>query len=174
MKFEDLFLTGLDRVLPNLIDDPGGISVGLGEGGASVKSSGSSAGNHYPLGLPSWCWPRDPIPFGDGSVSIVHCYHFIEHVSGEDAIKLLMEVQRVLKVDGVFQYCIPLANTELANQDLTHKSYWTESSFRNLMNNEWYDPSGCLFEWKLRRHYQVIAGIVGRNLVLLGQLVRVG
>lgn len=168
MTFEHLFQIGMDREIGTLVRATGsGISIGLGEGGQTVKKSG-----HLSLGLPSWSFPRDRIPCSDGSVGIIHCYHFIEHLTGDDAIDLLMDVQRVLLVGGIFQYCIPLANTEMANHDLTHKSYWTESTFQNLMENKWYDPSGCGYEWKLRRQYQVIAGIVERNLALLGQLVR--
>lgn len=168
MNFEKLFGLSLSRNLPDLIDPPEGLRISLGETG--VKS--------YPtdlaLGLPGWRWPQDPIPAEDGSAGIVHAYHFLEHLSGDDAIAMLIEVQRVLKVGGVFQFAVPWYGAELQAQDLTHKSSWSESSFRILMRNDYYDPSGGKqVRWLLKQHYLVIAGIVGRNLMVIGQLVKI-
>jgi hypothetical protein len=165
MDFESLFKLGLDRELPQLLEPPAGTSIGLGE-------SGSKRTSDICLGLPDWVWPRDNIPAKDDSVAIVHAYHFMEHITGEDAIGLLAEVERVLMPGGIFQFCIPYAKAEIAFQDLTHKSFWTESSFRMLMQNPYYDPSNRGQPWRLRQHYLVIAGIVERNLCLLGQLVK--
>lgn len=163
MDFEKLFALGLDRTLPKLLDPPKGQSLGLGESGIKRTSD-------FALGLPDWSFPRDRIPFDDNSMAIIHAYHFMEHLSGEHAIMLLEEVQRVLMPNGIFQFCIPWAKAEIAFQDLTHKSFWTESSFRMLMGNTYYDPSGI--KWQLRQHYLVVAGIVERNMCLLGQLVK--
>ena len=163
MEFQELFYHGLDRRLPPLLVPKEGLSVGLGE-------SGSKRAGHLSLGLPDWRWPRDCIPAENGAVAIVHAYHFMEHLTGEEAIMMLYEVQRVLMQGGIFQFCIPWAKAEIADQDLTHKSKWTESSFRMLMNNPYYSPSEG--EWKLRQHFLVIAGIVERNICLLGQLVK--
>ena len=91
MEFEGLFKLGLDRDLPPLLEAPLGKSIGLGESG--TKRVGSVG-----LGLPEWCWPENKIPAEDGTVAIVHAYHFMEHLTGEDAITLLAEVQRVLMV----------------------------------------------------------------------------
>ena len=164
LAFEELFKIGLDRSLPDLLQPPTGISVGLGESGTK------RLGRDICLGLPNWQWPRDRIPCDDETVAIVHAYHFMEHISGEDAISMLAEVQRVLMPGGIFQFCIPYAHAEIAFQDLTHKSFWTESSFRMLMRNPYYAPSGHV--WRLKEHYLVIAGIVQRNLCIMGQLVK--
>ena len=164
MNFEELFKLGMDRELPELLDPPEGISIGLGESGVKRTSD-------ICLGLPEWRWPRDKIPAEDGSVSIIHAYHFMEHVTGEEAIELLFEIQRVLMVGGILQFTIPYYTSEIAAQDLTHKSQWTESSFRMLMRNPYYSPSSQ-DQWKLREHYLVIAGIVQRNVSLFGQLVK--
>jgi hypothetical protein len=167
MDFEKLFEMGMDRKLPKLLTPPENtLSIGLGE-------SGSKKHGHISLGLPDWEWPKNKIPAEDDSVGIIHCYHFMEHLTGEDAINLLNEVQRVLCVGGIFQFCIPYYNASMASQGLTHKSFWTEETFRVLMDNKYYDPSFGRYEWKLKQHYLVIAAIVERNTCIIGQLVKV-
>lgn len=156
---------GMDRDLPQLLEPKQGLSVGLGESGTKRY------GRDISLGLPDWKWPRDRIPVDDGTVAIIHAYHFLEHLTGEDAIELLFECQRALMPGGIFQFCIPWAKTSMALHDLTHKSWWNEDSFKNLLNNHYYDPSvGRVLEF--RQHYLVLAGIVERNIAILGQLVR--
>lgn len=166
MNFETLFKQALDRDLNQLLDPIPGLSIGLGESG--IKKFGIDLS----LGLPDWRWPRDKIPAADESVAIIYAYHFLEHLTGEEAIEMLWECQRVLKVGGILQFCMPWAKAEIASQDLTHKSFWTESSFRTLMNNPYYDPSADEKKWRLRQHYLVISGIVERNICLMGQLVK--
>jgi hypothetical protein len=166
MDFQGLFKIGLDRPLPGLFEPHPGPAFDLGASGKKVARGAIG------LGLPNWSFPRDPIPCDDGKASIIHAYHFMEHLPGETAIILLKEVQRALMVGGLFQFCIPYAKAEIAFKDLTHKSFWTESSFRMLMNNPYYDPTAADFKWRLRVHFQVIAGIVERNLCLMGQLVK--
>lgn len=164
MDFETLFKMGMDRDLPELLDPPEGLSIGLGESGAK------NHGRDMSLGLPDWSWPEEPIPAKDGSAGIIHAYHFFEHLTGEQAIDMLFECQRVLKPGGVLQFCMPWAKTECALHDLTHKSWWCETSFKNLFNN-YYDPTpGRVL--KFRQHYLVLAGIVERNIAVMGQLVR--
>lgn len=163
--FEGLFWLGMKRHLPPLLEAPAGLSIGVGESGLYTNGDIS-------FGSPSWKWPRDKLPCGDNTVALMHCYHFLEHLSGEDVISFLKESQRVLMVGGVLQFCVPYYSSEMAHHDFTHKTFWTESSFQNLMNNTYYDMDGAGFEWKLRVHYQVIAAIVERNLALLGQLER--
>jgi hypothetical protein len=145
-----------------------GITIGIGESG--IKKS---LADIY-LGLPNWNFPKNPIPATDGKVSMMHCYHFLEHLTGEDAILFLKEVQRVLMYGGIFQYGVPYYKSELAHQDLTHKSFWTESSFKMLMNNPYYDPETSGFKWELEIQSQCIIGVVGRNLMLIGQLIKKG
>ena len=167
MTLEQLFTMGMDRSPGLLLEPRVGLSIDLGAGKKRFGSPG------YNLQLPDWEWPRDPIPAGYGEAAIIHAYHFLEHLTGEDAIALFKEVERVLCVGGIFQFCIPYYNTQLASQDLTHKSYWTEDSFKILFKNKYYDPTaGKVEDWKLEVQYLLIAGVVERNLALVGQLVR--
>lgn len=169
---QDLFQIGMDRSLPPLLTPPPGLSIGLGESG--LKQVGAD----FNLGLPEWHWPHDEVPAEDGSVAIFHAYHFFEHLSGQEAISLLAQLQRKLMIGGIIQFCIPYYKSNMAAQDLTHKSFWTEDTFKTLFRKSYYDPTaktsgGSASEWELDVHFQAIMGVVERNLALVGQLVKV-
>ena len=168
MQHRSLAKLALDRDIGGLEKPKPGITIGIGESGTKKSSEDIT------LGLPSWEFPKNPIPTRDSEVSMVHCYHFLEHLTGEDAILFLKEVQRVLMYGGIFQYGVPYYTSELAYQDLTHKSFWTESSFKMLMNNPYYEPETTGFKWELQIQSQCIIGVVGRNLMLVGQLIKKG
>lgn len=173
MEFQDIFMLGMKRSL-NILLEYEGLSINVG---SSTDDSWSIAGT-ISLGLPSrgflpksgWVFPRDKLPFNDASVSTIHCYHFLEHLSGTDAIAFLREAERVM-IPGksVMNFCMPYYNSNLAAECLDHKSQWNENSFRNLFENSGYDIAG---EWKLRAHFVMIAGVVERNLCVIGQLAR--
>lgn len=167
-SIQDLFMLGMKReIKPLLPIKKGGLAFDLGASGTKVAEGA------IPLGLPDWRFPLHPIPAEDESVDTIHAYHFLEHLAGEDAIALLVEAQRVLKKGGVFQFCIPYYKSNIASHDLTHKSFWTETTFQNLFRNQFYDPTaGSVAEWKLSIHAVFIMGIVERNIALLGQLVK--
>ena len=66
------------------------------------------------LGRPTWVHPRDPIPADDDSVATIHAYHFLEHLSGNDAVSFLREVERVLIPErGVMNFSMPHSSSEL-------------------------------------------------------------
>lgn len=166
MMIQDLFRLGMKRDLPWLLEYPDGVKVDVGATGEFVVPGA------IPLGLPDWSFPRDRLPFEDGSVTTLHAYHFLEHLPGEHALLFLRELERVM-VPGrsVFNYSIPYFSSSLAVQDLTHKSFWCEDNFKTTFDNWTYDVDGK-GKWKLKVHFQMIAGVVGRNLALIGQLVR--
>lgn len=163
MNIQQLFKQGMDREIPELLEANEFLpSVDLGASG--VKRYANIA-----LGLPDWDFPRDPIPFEQGSVGTVHAYHFLEHLTGEEAIKLLREVERVLAPGGVMNIAVPYYNSLMQAQDLTHKSVWCGTTIQTLFNNAYYDPAG---EWQLKLHTQFIMGIVEHNMALFIQLVK--
>ena len=97
MDIRQLMMRSLKRDPGQLRESPEGHIVALGESGNDKTMDATC------LGLPDWCWPRDRIPFGDNTVGIVHAYHFMEHLTGEEAINMLKEIQRVLVPGGIFQ-----------------------------------------------------------------------
>ena len=145
---------------------PIGFILGIGETG---KHQSSNTRDYRALGQPTWSFPRDSIPFLSGSVAYIHCYHFLEHLSGVNIPAFLLEVQRVLVHGGIFQYGVPLAGTELSYQDLDHKSFWTASSFKNLLDNDYY-ASGAVIQLDIGA--TAIIGVTERNLMVVGQLIK--
>ena len=124
------------------------------------------------LDKPKWRWPRDPLPYGDDTVESILAFHFLEHLSGENAITMLLEIQRVLRRGGILTFCMPYYLSSMQGHDLTHKSFWNEDSFRTLFGNGYYDINGLQDQWKLRVHTLFLMGVVFRNLAIIGQLIK--
>jgi hypothetical protein len=163
MNFQRLFALGMKRHLPELVTCAGP-SYDIGASGKYV-APGAVA-----LGPPKWIFPRDSIPVADDSVATIHCYHFLEHLSGDNAVLLLREIERVLiPEEGVMNFSVPYFSSMLMAQNLEHKSFWCEETFRNLFEDDTYEYYG---KWRLRVGFLVIAGIVNRNLALLGQIIK--
>jgi hypothetical protein len=131
----------LPKPLDPLLSCDDGLKLDCGASG-KYKVPGAMA-----LGPPEWAFPRDPIPARDDSVGELHAHHFLEHLDPEMAIRFLREVERVLIPErGVFSFTVPYFGTVLAAQDLSHKSPWTEETFRNLFSNDTYEHHGS---WRL-------------------------
>lgn len=60
-------------------------------------------------------------PWSDGSVSEVHCSHFLEHLTGEQRVKFFNELYRVLVKDGKATIITPHWRSGRAYGDLTHQ-----------------------------------------------------
>jgi hypothetical protein len=162
MNFQDLFKLGMKRQLPELLTCEGP-AFDCGASGRYV------APGAVPLGPPDWLIPIDAIPAKDGTVATIHAYHFLEHLTGDEAVFFLREVERVLIPErGVMNFSIPYYHTVLAAQSLEHKSLWCEETFPKLFEEDTFEYYG---KWRLRVHFLMIAGIVSRNLALVGQLV---
>jgi len=54
-----------------------------------------------------WLDLRHPLPFPDASVAVLYTSHTLEHLFPEDALRLLREVHRVLRPDGVARIAVP-------------------------------------------------------------------
>lgn len=48
-----------------------------------------------------------PLPFPDGSISMIYSSHVLEHFVYRDLLRLLHDCHRVLKKDGIFSVCVP-------------------------------------------------------------------
>lgn len=165
MSFQQLFKLGMKRNIPEFLEFPG-----------TTYNIGSSQNDTWQipgaiaLGKPDWNYPiiHQAIPAPNDSVSTIHCYHFLEHLSGQDAISFLRECERIMiPGSSVFNFCMPYYKSNLQAECLDHKSQWNENSFRNLFENHGYDVAGA---WTLRIHAIMIAGIKEDNLCVIGQL----
>jgi predicted SAM-dependent methyltransferase len=81
---------------------------------------------------------RLSLPFEDESVSFVFAEHFIEHVSRDDASRLMSDLFRVLRPGGVVRLVTPdlrfLAATYLAGHITEWGDLWSPKNAAHLMN----------------------------------------
>jgi SAM-dependent methyltransferase len=161
--FQGFFYIGMDRRLANIYRPaPGGVALNIGAGSKIIPGARS-------LDLPEWNADLSPIPWNDESISTIHAYHFLEHV--KDPVAVLRECQRVLKVGGVMNVVVPYYSAAIAADDLDHKSRFNENTWKTLFDNDYYDKDKI--GWRFNVHFNLIAGIVERNLCLFTQLVKV-
>ena len=161
MNLETWFTLGMKREQPALIV-PGYQQFDLGCGNNPVPGA-------IALDWPAWTAP-EPIPAADRSVDTIWAHHFMEHLTGADAISMLREIQRVLKIGGSANIVTPYYNSQLQSTDLDHKSAYCEETWRNLFSNEMYAKNHD--GWALKVNVCWIIGIKERNLALFTQLVR--
>lgn len=176
MEIDKVIELGLKRELPALYPAPfkrGGIVLNIGAGASHIEDTIALDKSERYLRPGDVLWDADkkePIPFVDGSVDAIHMHHFLEHAS--DPLWVLAECQRVLRVSGIVQITVPYYRSQLAFQDLTHKTFWTEETYRNTFSNPYYDTTKGYVPWRFEVGFNLIAGIVERNLCLFTQLVR--
>jgi SAM-dependent methyltransferase len=120
------------------------------------------------LDLPEWNAEKEPMPYEDDTVGVIYALGFLDHISNVPGF--LKECQRVLAPGGTLNVSVAYYNSQMAHEDLYHKSWFAEGTWRNLMQNEWW--SADEFKWKLTIGMNVIMGIVERNLCLLTQFIK--
>jgi SAM-dependent methyltransferase len=165
MTIQELFKLGMKRDLPELLVPEGDSMLNLGTGNSPIDGVRS-------LDYPDWDAEFDPIPEATGCVDAIFAFHFLEHLRGDDVVRILRECERVLRPGGVLTVVVPHRLGAMAYQDLDHKTFWTEETWQILMGNPHYDKHRER-PWRLRVHANFMMGIVERNLALFTQLVRV-
>lgn len=157
----EMFFFGMKRTLPHFQRNlPEGDRLHLGNGREHIPGT-------VELDWPKWVAP-DPLPYPDGAVAEIHMYHFLEHL--EDPIAMLAECQRVLAVGGVINICVPYYTSQMQAHDLSHKHVFCEETWRNLFSCNYDRLDGV--QWHLMIGFNMICGIVERNLCLLTQLIK--
>lgn len=164
MDINELFLLGMKRRIEPLIA-PDSKQINLGCGNSQLKDC-------INLDYPEWDATCMTIPHTDAYADTIWAFHFFEHLSGSDVLKCLRECERVLKVGGTLNVVVPYFNSALAAQDLDHKSFWCEESWRTLFDNPYYNK-GREQRWRFRIGTNIIIGIVERNMCLMTQLIRI-
>ena len=164
-SIQDLFEIGMARKIPKLLKCNTDRQVNVGAGTYKTLH------NTYSLDYPEWDARYKPMPYSNGVVDAIHCYHFLEHFDGETAVKILKEFDRVLRVGGHANIVTPYYNSHLQAKCLDHKSMWNESTWDNLFNQYSYDNGSG--KWNLKVHTTFIMGVEEKNLALLTQLVKV-
>ena len=77
------------------------------------------------------CDVIEGLPYPDNSVDYVLANDFLEHIPIGKTIRVIEEIYRVLKPDGIFESSTPDAEfgSLCAFQDPTHCSFWVENSW---------------------------------------------
>jgi len=167
LEFTDLFNAGMDRNI-SPISSCGMIGRWLNLGAGEKKFTWA-----IPLQLPEWNAETDALPFNSEHIHGIVAFHFFEHVTPGRIPGLLSECLRVLKPDGTLTICVPHRLGGMAFQDLDHKSFFTENTWRILMGNPYYKT-----KWKneldafFEINFNLIAGDSERTLALFTQFTK--
>jgi len=155
------FALGIDRPIPSwyAAEPP---MVNLGAGRKQITDA-------TPLDAEHGWLAGEEMPFESDSIGTIYAYHFLEHLTKIEIISVLRECERILVPGGVMNTVTPHWDTEAANQDLDHKSRWTESTWKNLFKNPYYDGT-MPRSWLLYEVGTLIIGVFQRNLMVVSQL----
>jgi ubiquinone/menaquinone biosynthesis C-methylase UbiE len=124
--------------------------------------------NAYHLDLPEWNADKEAIPFGDDFFASVYAIHFLEHV--KKPVKVLREIQRVLRPGGHLNVVVPYYSSQIAYHDLDHKSFWCEDTWKHLFQTKYYKKDHE--DWQFEIGANFIMGVAERNMMLFTQLVK--
>ena len=164
LLYQDWFMIAWNRELPELLPMPDGPQLNLGAGYRLI-------GDSIPVGLETgWDADTEPLPYASGSIAGIWAHGFFEHVADVPAV--LRECERVLIKGGVLNVVVPHGRSEIAVEDITHKQFIVEHTWRNLFGNEYYDAAKGQ-AWRLRVHANFMMAVAYRNMALFTQFVKV-
>lgn len=83
-----------------------------------------------------------PWPWEDNSIEEVHCSHFFEHLTGQQRIKFMEELWRILIPNGTATIICPYWNSFRAHQDPTHIMPGICEGTMLYFNKEWMTQNG--------------------------------
>lgn len=157
-----LFEQGSDRDIPKFAHCDDDLPV-LNLGAGNKKIFGAVS-----LDWPDWNAETDPLPYNDESVGGILAYHFLEHL--RDPRPVLRECSRVLVPGAPMNIVVPHYLGSIAFHDLDHKSFYTADTWRNLLNQPYYEKDRTGFNFKIGAN--LIMGLTERNLMLVTQLIK--
>lgn len=173
---QEFFRLGMDRQLRPLRHPPEAglrpmkvLNIGPGDVKSIPGSIGVGSAEDRFTDV-EWKAP-ERMPFEDASVDEIHCYHFLEHLTGKQAIKVLAEFQRILVPGGIVNVVTPYYNSNLQAHALDHKSAWCEDTWDWLFHQDYYNGE-LRGRWELQVNLCLIIGIVERNMALMTQLYK--
>lgn len=105
----------------------------------------------------------------DESVSEIASYHTLDHLTPQQVVNTLREVERVLIPGGTFTNIVPHADSQLAKECIWHSTRFMIDTWRNIFSERQYAHDG---EWNLEVGLNFVFGLAERNTVLVTQLVK--
>lgn len=82
------------------------LNVNLGCGPHYIEGMINCDGNLFNR-IDLWLDLRRALPFPDESIAVLYCSHTLEHLFPNDAVKLLKEIRRTLRPDGIVRLAVP-------------------------------------------------------------------
>ena len=76
-----------------------------------------------------------PIPLEDRIADVINATDFLEHIENHNRIRIMHEIWRLLKPNGVLVSHTPSTDGRGAFQDPTHFSFWNQNSFYYYTND---------------------------------------
>lgn len=162
LSIQRFFELGLKRKVPDLLPDYGQM-LELGPGTSPIPNMDET------LEYPDWDADTMAIPFEECSFDVVYALHILEHV--KRPIVLLRDIQRVLQPGGHANIVIPHFKSELAFEDLDHKTFWSEETWYKTFANDGYTKHSE--GWQFEIHANFLMAVAYRNLCIFTQLVKV-
>jgi SAM-dependent methyltransferase len=157
-----LFYAAMLREIPSFSHGVGGlIKLNVGAGFKDIEDTTI-------LDLPDWNAEIDDIPYADNSVGVIYCFGTLDHII--EIPKLMKEFQRVLAPGGTLNISVAFYKSNLAFEDIYHKSWFTENTWKKLFEKQYWDPDG--FDWRFKIGINLIIGVAERNLIVLTQLIK--
>jgi hypothetical protein len=173
---QQLFEWGMKRIVPSIVQPLAGDGpiLNLGAGNSFIAWESGWAERVVDLDLPGWDANSGQRFAGieDGAVDGIFAFHFLEHVNRP--IDVLWDCQRVLHVGAPMTIVVPYGAGSLAVHDLTHQHFFNEDTWQVLFGTSYYNGPhiGANADWKFEVGFNMICGIVERNLCLMTQLVK--
>lgn len=172
----DVFTWGMDRRVSDILPFPTGPVLNLGAGPKLIP-------NTIPLDADRGWQAGERLPFESESVAAAYAFHFFEHLTKDEVIGVVQELERVLIVGGSFITVTPHQQSEVAYHDLDHKSFWTEQTWVKFFATEYVGRDGEMTpmyrgtmkrDWRFEVHTVMIMGLVFRNIATVTQIVKTG
>jgi SAM-dependent methyltransferase len=104
-----------------------------------------------------------PYPFKAASFDEIYAFMVLEHV--EDLVKVMQELHRILKPEGLLHVKVPYYLSTAAFQDPTHKNFFTEKTFQ-------YFTSDCELCYYSKGHFEIESQSLYANSVSFSEKLR--
>jgi hypothetical protein len=164
MDIIELFKLGMKRDIPPLVSPDLTNAINLGAGNQVIEGV-------RPLDLPEWEAEYGVLPERERDLTAVFAFHFFEHISSEAVISLLRDIQKKTVVGGTLNIVVPHGKSDIAIQDLDHRTFYLTETWKTLFNDHYYNKHHEV-PWKWDIGTNIVIGVAERNTALMTQLIR--
>ena len=88
---------------------------------------------------------NQPLPFPDQCFDVITANHVMEHINKDSFWSIFKELHRVLKVEGIFEFCVPEAGSDNFWTDPTHTMPFTVRTMDFLIDGKALRDNGVVY-----------------------------